>query len=151
MTIKITGPKSISLPESLGGDGDIYPLFLLWASRGVVVTPLASNQVQIGGIEDLDLLPISVVRTLVSKSCEVYGYPCYFKIDNIAAACPFSDSGETWETWGVYGQSHLPMQIGDYWYRSSAVGQSGDNLPASLWAAVEGLEVISVEEYLALA
>ena len=39
----------------------------------------------------------------------------------------------TWRTWGVFGNSHAPVQIGEHWYRSSAYGEGGVHLEIEQW------------------
>ena len=86
------------------------------------------------------------------------GLPVYFRIADITDPCPFSQDGETWETWGTFvaegGQvSHAPTQIGEYWYRSSAVGESGYNLEISDWLPhyISGaVTVLTVEQFNAI-
>lgn len=147
--ITIRGPKSLTLPSALGGDDAIYNLVLVCATRGLTVkdSPDAS-EVSISGIRDTGLVSIQIVQLLLSKGAEVEGYPVFFEIDDITDPCPFSDDDETWETWGVFGESHKPVQIGDKWYRSNNVGASGTPLPASQWANRD--DVLSVADYLAL-
>jgi len=37
MTIKVVGPKALSLPASLGGDDTIYGLIVVCTTRGLFV------------------------------------------------------------------------------------------------------------------
>ena len=165
--ITITGPKSLSLPSSLGGDDQIYGLTLVCVSRGLFVQNIpGGTDVKIEGIKDTELVTPSVVSLLVSKGAEVSGYPVWFELDDVTAACPFApdslvdDEGnpvpqETWETWGTVGESHKPVLIDGKYYRSSSVGVQGTPLPASAWAGylaspLVGMRVVSKEEFLAI-
>lgn len=106
-----------------------------------------------GPIENLGYLPLDYVSLIVAFGGNVEGLPVWFEIDDIEAPCPFSDSDETWETWGTFGQSHLPVEIGGKWYRSVAVGQSGQLLDASAWVPLRSagqLVVKTKAEYLAI-
>lgn len=145
--ITITGPKSLTLPSALGGDDQIYGLTLVCVSRGLFVQDSPGvDTVSISGIRDTNLVSIPIVQLLLSKGADVLGYPVFFEITDINSVCPFSDSEETWETWGVFGESHKPIQLGDKWYRSNAVGESGELMAASEFM-IEGLTIISVNDY----
>jgi hypothetical protein len=41
--------------------------------------------------------------------------------------------GTTWETWGVVGASHAPIQIGSFWYRSMLWGVAGEPIDCLAW------------------
>lgn len=83
---------------------------------------------------------------------DIEGMPVWFELDDQDTDCPFSTETpkETWATWGTFGQSHLPVEIDGKWYRSSAVGQSGQLLDASAWVGLRaaGLVVKTKAEYL---
>lgn len=102
-----------------------------------------------GPIDNKSFLSVQYVSLLVAFSGNVEGFPVWFEIDDIDTPCPFSDEDETWETWGTYETSHHPVQHGDKWYRSSAVGQSGALLHASHWVpyAASGGVVLTGEQY----
>lgn len=101
-----------------------------------------------GPIENVSFLTIEYISLIVMFGGECEGLPVWFEIDDITEDCPFSDS-ETWETWGIFGESHIPIQIGDKWYRSNAVGQTGELLLASQWVGL-GLTAITKSSYLEL-
>lgn len=106
-----------------------------------------------GPIDNKSFLTLDYLSLIVAFGGEVEGYPVWFEIDDLNAVCPFGDGVETWETWGVFEQSHLPVQIGDKWYRSSAVGQSGALLDASAWVGLRAagqVVVLTTDRYLAL-
>lgn len=149
--IEISGPKVLTLPSAFGGNDYIYGLTLVCVTRGLFVEDISNTHVKIDGITSTSLLTVSLVRILLSASAEVKGYPAFFELDNVTDVCPFSDSDETWAQWGVVGQSHAPVKIGEKWYRSSCFGASGEKLAASVWGAVESLTVLSDVEYLAIA
>jgi hypothetical protein len=102
-----------------------------------------------GPVFNFSYLSLQDISLLMAFGGEVEGFPVFFEIDDITDPCPFSDDDETWETWGTFGQSHLPVQVGDKWYRSSAVGESGELMLASQWVN-SGLTILTVAEYQAL-
>jgi len=103
-----------------------------------------------GPIDNKSFLSIPYISLIVAFGGEVEGLPVWFEIDDLTALCPFDADGKlTWEEWGVFGQSHQPVQIGEKWYRSNAVGQSGELLYASAWVG-RGLTVLTQAEYVAL-
>lgn len=55
----------------------------------------------------------------------------------------------TWRDWGVVGESHVPVELGDHWYRSSAYGQSGNHLEIAEWMMwyFAGNPVLSATEF----
>lgn len=148
--IEISGPKSLTLPASLGGNNAIYGLTLVCVSRGLFVKDLGDGKVKIDGIRDTSLVSVQIVRNLVAAGAEVEGYPAFFEVSDKDAVCPFGNGSETWSQWGVFGDSHKIVQIGEKWYKPSAYGESGQHLAASVWAAVAGLVVLSDVEYKAL-
>lgn len=148
--IKIQGPKTLTIPAALGGNDTIYGLTVICATRGLFVTDDGSGVVYIDGIKDVQLVTVSLVRLLLANGAEIYGYPAFFEVEDKDAICPFSDSNETWENWGVHEGSHEIVQIGEKWYKSSAHGASGEPLPASVWGAVPDLVVLSSSEFQAL-
>jgi hypothetical protein len=105
-----------------------------------------------GPIENLAYMALDYVSLIVAFGGQVEGMPVFFELDDIEAECPFSDSNETWETWGIFGESHKPVQLGDKWYRSSNVGESGAVLLASQWVPYRqaGGVVLTVAEYQAV-
>jgi hypothetical protein len=102
-----------------------------------------------GPIFRFSYLSIQDIQLLTAFGGEVEGFPVWFEIDDLESECPFSDSGETWETWGVFGDSHKPVQIGDKWYRSNAVGESGALLHASEFLEA-GVPILSLAQYQAI-
>jgi hypothetical protein len=102
-----------------------------------------------GPIFNFAYLSLQDVQLLVAFGGEVEGFPVWFELDDLDSPCPFSESDETWEKWGVFGESHKPTKIGEKWYRSSAVGASGDLLYASRFLSA-GVPVLSLSEYQAV-
>lgn len=84
------------------------------------------------------------------EGCEVF-----FELDDLDVPVPESFPGaedETWETWGVAGESHKPVKIGDKWYRSSLYGQPGDPMSADKFVSLiypgqSGIKVISIQDF----
>lgn len=58
----------------------------------------------------------------------------------------------TWNTWGVFGESHKPVQYGTNWYRSVNYGAAGTPLNASHWVGYlnAGGAVKTLAEYQAI-
>lgn len=108
-----------------------------------------------GPIENLMYLPLDYVSLIVMFGGDIEGLPVWFEFDDPDSDCPFSTETpkESWNEWGVFGDSHKPVELGSKWYRSSAVGQSGQLLDASVWVplrAAGGLVVKTKAEYLAI-
>lgn len=108
----------------------------------------------IGPIRNMEHVPISMVDMVIGVDGDVEGLPVWFELSSDPATldCPFSTEAppEKWSTWGTFGESHVPTQIGDKWYRSSAVGQSGALMTASWWASLSRSNVISLAQYQAI-
>ncbi len=94
-----------------------------------------------GPIENLSYLPIDYVSLIVAFGGDVEGLPVWFEIDDPNSSCLF-DQNLTWNDWGVFGESHKPVMVGDKWYRSNAVGASGAIMNASAWVN-SGIKAIS--------
>lgn len=108
-----------------------------------------------GPIENKSFLSLDQLGLIFAFGGDVEGFPVWFEFDDPTADCPFSatDPPETWETWGTFGDSHKPVQIGAKWYRSSAVGQSGALLHASQWVPLRSagqVTVLTTEQYTAI-
>lgn len=111
-----------------------------------------------GPIQNLTYLPLTYVTLLVMFGGDVEGLPVWFEIPSKAANVPavlaaLDPDNPTWETWGTFGESHKPVQLGTKWYRSTALGQSGDLLDASLFIAASqqgNLPLLTKSEYMAL-
>lgn len=107
-----------------------------------------------GPIENLSYLPLDYVSLIVAFGGEVEGLPVWFELNGINSDCPFSTTTpkERWSTWGTFGESHKPVLLGNKYYRSNAVGQSGAMLDASAWTSLRaaGLTVKTKAEYLAI-
>lgn len=107
----------------------------------------------LGPVDNQSFLTLDQISLIIMFGGEVEGLPVWFRFDDPTAVCPFSDSDETWETWGVFSESHKPVQIDDHWYRSSAVGQSGQLLDASQWVPLRNagaVTVLTMHEYQAV-
>ena len=102
-----------------------------------------------GPIENLGYLPLDYVALIVAFGGNVEGLPVWFELTSVSAICPLGDGVETWQTWGTFGESHKPVQLGTKWYRSSAVGESGALLSASEWMSISQI-VITRTEFLAI-
>lgn len=107
-----------------------------------------------GPVANLKRVPLSLVSLVVMVAGDVEGLPVFFELsaDPATLDCQFSTEQpkEKWSTWGTYGLSHVPVQLGSKWYRSSAVGQSGKLMNASEWFGKQGLTIKSLAEYQAI-
>lgn len=141
------------LPLQPGDPNPFFPVVDAITREGAnTITPSndMTTPVAVGPVtRDMWRLP-EYAMVLALCGGDVIDMPVWFEIDDATDECPFSDSGETWETWGVFGESHKPLPMGNKWYRSNAVGQSGELLRASQWVPVSiasGLKVLSVTEF----
>lgn len=101
-----------------------------------------------GPIENTHLIPLDFVDLVVAVGGDVEGLPVWFELTDINVPCPLSTASpqETWAGWGVFDDSHKPIQYGTKWYRSNAVGQSGKLLNAFEFAPARQL-VISLSRF----
>lgn len=99
---------------------------------------------------------------------DVEGLPVWFEITDISAQVPEglpdrtyqsgspqnpTTSIHTWETWGVYGDSHKPQLIGTKYYRTNCIGAAGNKLNASVWVPLNNtgaLKVLNQSQYQAI-
>lgn len=105
-----------------------------------------------GPIQNLTYLPIDYITLIVLFGGDVEGLPVWFEISDINASVPvpwqsIDSERKTWADWGTFGESHKPRKIGTKWYRSSAVGASGQLLDASQFVGL-GLTVLTRSQYL---
>lgn len=149
---------ALGLPGTSFQAGDQNPYILTLNDLDMGGAPftrgVGSELACCGPINNKSFLSVNYLALIVSFGGEVEGYPVWFELTDISLPCPFSteDPKETWETWGVSGDSHVPIQVGDKWYRSSAVGQSGALLNASAWVPLlsGGQVVLTAEQYAAI-
>lgn len=151
--ITIRGPQSVTLPSILGGDDTVYALVLVAISRGLYVKELGNGESQIENIKDLELVTPEKVQLLLSKGCEITGYPIYFDVADIEAEVPenfpnrtYTEESEdsepvvkvhTWKTWynGMPGHDPIPHENGFY-CSSANTWNKGAPLPASFWGSL---------------
>lgn len=164
MTIKVIGSKSLTLPSALGGDDTTFSLMVVAATRGIIVRDTDAGMVEVSGITDLDLMSLPVISMLISKGADVLGYEVYFELDSLNSYVPESfpnrifldpnneniETIHTWETWGRFGDSHAPIQIGEKWYKSSSDAFNlGQPIPVSCWVS-ENLTVKTISEFISI-
>jgi hypothetical protein len=161
----LSSPTPIAAAQSqaintIGISEDTWQALILWATRGRFVADQPNNR---GDIQiERQYLGLSGVDTWCSLGSEIYDYDCWHELDDITKPVPtsytdvYGTPGETWETWGVVGLSHAPVQIDDKWYRSNLYGTAGERLIASAWypfvanpnTATTGIiRMITVEEF----
>lgn len=129
-------------------------------TRDVAVWPFTIGGVErqlpmsvCGPIENVGYLTPDYCSVICAFGGDVEALPVWFEIDGLETVCPFGDGEETWEAWGTFEESHKPVQIGDKWYRSNAVGTSGQLLDASTWVPLRSagqLVVKTKAEFLAI-
>lgn len=117
-----------------------------------------------GPIANLSYLPLDYVALIVAFGGEVEGLPVFFRLDDLTEEVPATFPNlmyttgpindqvmhvHTWETWGVFGESHKPVEIDGVWYRPSTYGAAGTHLLASEWVGA-GLDVLTVAQYQAI-
>jgi hypothetical protein len=142
---------AFGLPTIQAGDSNPYYLDLNDLDMGGVPfhRDARPGLAVAGPINNFDYISIPQCQLAVAFGGDVEGLPVWFEITDLEAVCPFSDSDETWETWGVFGQSHMPVEIEGKWYRSNAVGESGELLPASVFLGA-GVPILTLAEYQAI-
>lgn len=143
----------LDLPLVSAGDSNPYYLQITEVALASGIDrsgPLAV----IGPVKNIEYIPVSMVDMIVHVGGDVEGLPVWFELsaDPATVDCPFSTDTpkEKWSTWGTFGQSHVPTAIGNKWYRSSAVGESGSLMNASWWSALSRGNVISLTQFQAI-
>ena len=160
MAATITGPKTIILPASLGGNDADFQLASLASVFGLKVDNLGDT-VRLAGITDWTLFGRALVASYLAKGCEVEGYPVFFAVSDMSAQVPanfpnrtYLDGEEveqvhTWATWSQVMPTS-PVTVDAVTYVSSNDPYSqGEPLPASVWSA-SGVTVVNVPEYQAI-
>lgn len=107
-----------------------------------------------GPVSNTSYFTLQQASLFVVFNGDVEGLPVWFEISDINASVPVSlqaldPERTTWATWGTFGESHKPTKIGTKWYRSNAVGQSGQLLDASQFVNL-GLRILTKAEYQAI-
>jgi len=114
----------------------------------------SSSLAAIGPVLNLTRVNLSLVDLVIAVGGEVEGLPVFFEltVDPATIDCPFSTATpkESWAVWGTSGASHVPVPIGNKWYRPSSVGASGALMKASLWSTLSRANVRSLAEYQAI-
>lgn len=108
-----------------------------------------------GNIDDEWKEPSRMLLVVLAGG-DVEGCNVFFELDDLSSEVPESfpertylETVHTWETWGVHGESHKPIEINGKYYRTSCVGASGEPLKASYWVSyyMAGGKVLSLKEY----
>lgn len=92
-----------------------------------------------GPVENTEYLVVdNTHKLIVMAGGDIEGLRGWFEIDDLTQEVPDSfpnkEPDQTWETWGVFGDSHKPVPIGNKWYRTTEHGQAGWSLNVSCWA-----------------
>jgi len=145
---KVLADFDLTIPTRLGGDNkDTADQTTDWANRGFSPVddnsfpPLDSRNGPSWIFPEVWYVSLDAVALWCGKGAEIENYQgAYHELTDPSMLCPYSvDTGEpgwvqeTWETFGVVGQSHAPVQIGDFWYRSMLMGVQGIPLPCTDW------------------
>lgn len=132
--ITVTGPKSIAIPASMGGNDATFQLVQVAASRGLLVEQ-HGNGVRVAGITDTELLSIAIVQMLVAAGCDVLGYPVFFEFNDPEDICPLFETPVKWGE--AFGELHRPFPAGGRWFQKNELTNheenDGEPLPASKW------------------
>lgn len=157
-TAAIVNAIHMALGRQLVNAGDPNPYYFYMNDLDMGGAPFTRDKLPgmavCGPIDNLAYISIDQIQLIISCGGEIEGLPLWFEIDDIEANVPanllaISNTGPTWETWGTFGESHKPRKIGDKWYRSTAIGQSGDLLLASI-AIASGVTLLTKAQYLEL-
>ena len=146
MRAVVTGPKSIALPASLGGNDTIFGLIVLCATRGLYLETVGDT-VRLDGITDKSLFTPQLVGLLVQAGCEVERYEMFFEVTDLNATVPGSIEGLSAKKWSELtfdGQFSWSLIDGKY-YRGLEMPPSGEPLKASEWLALQaaGVKLVS--------
>jgi len=135
------------LPALIAGDTNPYYLQInrIGIARGASVE-IVDALAACGPITAVERVPLELTDDILAVGGDVEGLPVFIRITDLNAVCPLGDGVETWATWGTFGQSHLPVKYGAYWYRSTAVGQSGAMLSLSQLVPVRA-SLVSLTQY----
>lgn len=134
----VTGPKSITLPTSLGGNDTIFGLVVVCATRGLYLETIGET-VRLEGITDKALFTPQSVGLLVQAGCEVERYPMFFEVTDLSETVPGSVeglSGLKWNDLDFAGQFSW-SEIDGKFYRGTEMPPDGEPLKASDWLALQ--------------
>ena len=132
--ITINAPTEITFPPTMGGvSQETWDDLSFWTSRGGSCEDIGNERSEVKLTDRY--MPLATLNRWCSLGSEVTDYPCFFEITNPEDVCPFSDpeNPETWNEWGVVGDSHKPVEIEGKWYRSNLEGVQGTPLIATRW------------------
>lgn len=141
----VTGPKSIALPTSLGGNDTIFGLVVVCATRGLYLETIGET-VRLEGITDKALFTPQLVGLLVQAGCEVERYPMFFEVTDLSETVPGSVeglSGLKWNDLDFAGQFSW-SEIDGKFYRGTEMPPDGEPLKASDWLALKAAGVTLV-------
>lgn len=131
--------------------GDENPYYAQISRIGIAsgaAIEITNGTAACGPIGAVDRVPLSLVDSVLIAGGDVEGLPAFIRITDLAEVVPspLGDGTETWATWGTIGDSHVPQQIGNAWYRTTDVGASGRKLNASEWAPIRE-RIVSIREF----
>ena len=163
MTIAIRGPKSILLPEALGGNAEVSGV--IQALTRADVAGDATAQTRVTGLYNSSKLTIPLIKRFHGAGVFFDGIPIWFKFTsrgalNVAVPANFPNRTydantdpegspdiqvHTWTTWG-----YPAVQIGTDYYKTAQDSLSnppGQPISTEFWAGEAGLVAITEEEY----
>lgn len=141
----VTGPKSIALPSSLGGNDTIFGLIVVCATRGLTLEEIG-DRVRLEGITDKSLFTPQLVGLLVQSGCEVERYPMFFEVTDLNATIPGNIAGLSGKKWSelTFGGQFSWSLINGKYYRGLEMPPDGEPLRASQWLALQAAGVTLV-------
>ncbi len=163
---KVLADYNLTIPTAIGGQNkDTYDTFSLWVQAGY---PKTDDKTHPPGdpanaptvIEpDVWYVSLDAVFLWCDNGAEIENYQgAYHELADPLKNCPYStaDPLENWMEWGVVGDSHAPIQIGNFWYRSMLEGIAGIPIVCTMWfdymrqpnTNTTGIQrIISVDEF----
>ncbi len=139
---KVLADYDLTIPVRLGGDNkDTADQTADWSHRGFAPVddktypPLDERN----GVSDIQpevwYVSLDAVGLWCGKAAEILNYQgAYHELADPNKVCPYDPEAlQNWFEWGVVGDSHTPVQIGSFWYRSMLMGVQGTPLPCTKW------------------
>ena len=142
MRAVVTGPKSIALPATLGGNDTIFGLIIVCATRGLYLETVGDN-VRLAGITDRTLFTPQLVGLLVQAGCDVESYPMFFEVSDLDATIPGKVDGISGMRWNdlTFDGQFSWIEIEGKYYRGLEMPPTGELLRASQWLALQAAGV----------
>lgn len=139
---KVLADYNLTIPTSLGGQNkDTFDSFSIWVQSGfpklddLSFPPLDPRNAPSVIKPDDWYVDLDAVFLWCNNGAEILSYQgAYHELADPLKICPYDPTGlQNWFEWGVVGESHAPVQIGAFWYRSMLEGVQGTPLPCTKW------------------